>query len=128
MTGTLIDAKDLPVPRLELRWVKTGKTWQCRECAYSLVLPLDEFDIRREGKDGKKVRSEICIEIGRTKVSGGRGQGPIWDAKYIDTPYRDGAHSLWDAKHLGNLPVYVVCGDKAMLHKGRDVERDEVPA
>ena len=119
---SLIDSNSLPAPRLELRWIKTGKTWQRRECSYALVIPLDEFDIRREDEDGKKVRSELSIEIGRTGVNGGRDQGPIWEDKYIDTPYRDGSHSLWDAKHLGNLPVYVVCEDKAMLHEPKRKE------
>ncbi|MEN7531927.1 hypothetical protein [Cupriavidus sp. DL-D2] len=115
----LIDARDLPAPRLELRWVKTGKTWQSRECAYCLVLPLDEFDVRREDENCNKTRGELTVEICRTRVQGGREQGPIWDDKYIDTPYRDGVHAIWDAKHLGNLPIYAVCGDKAKLHEPR---------
>ncbi len=117
MSG-LIPASQMPCPRLELRWIKTGDTWTERECAYSIVIPLAEHDIRREDKEGNKVRRELTVEIGRTRVTGGMGDEPIWDGKKVDTPYRDGAHALWDAEHL-HLPVYAVCGDSAMLFLSR---------
>jgi len=104
------DTVGLPLPRLELRWVKKGKTWDERECVYELVMPLRELDIRREDENCKQVRSVQRIEISRTKVSGGKhDHPPIYDG-VVDAPFRDGAHAQWDAEAL-NLSVWATCGD-----------------
>jgi len=102
----------LPCPRLELRWVKIGKTWDKRECIYEIVIPLQENDIRCEDADGKKVRCVIRAELGRTKVEGGiqDGESPAREG-FVDTPFRDGCHAQWDAAVM-NLPVFATCGKK----------------
>lgn len=100
----------LPCPRLELRWIKTGETWSKRECVYSLVLPVDEHDIRQD--QDNCANNELTIEIGRTAVTSGPGDEPPIFGGSVDTPFRDGAHSIWDQKALGNhIPRVAVCGD-----------------
>lgn len=111
----LIAAADMPAPRLELRWEKTGETWEERECAYNLVMPLGEHDIRREGPDGDKVRDCMTLEIGRTRVNGGGKYLCVPDDGHIDTPFRDGTHAKWDSDALGGLPIYAVFEQHAML-------------
>jgi hypothetical protein len=96
----------LPVPRLQFTWIKITDDWSIKECIYTLVLPLGEHDIRREGPNGKKVRSEWHAEIGRTK-SDGSARMPV-SSDGVDTPFRDGAHAQWDALVL-NLPLFAVC-------------------
>ena len=97
----------MPCPRLELEWIKTGADWRNRECIYSLVLPLGEYDIRR-GEDC----SECKAEIGRTTVTGGNGKPPISENGGVEAPFRDGAHSKFDAEALGgHIPRVAVCGD-----------------
>lgn len=112
MNHPIIDEKDLPAPRLELRWSSLDRS---RTCDYNLVLPLREHDIRREDGDGEQVRSVLTVRIGQTKVDGPSPlrthQGETW----IETPLRNGVHAQWDAEHL-KLPVYVVAGGKAQLH------------
>ncbi len=112
-TTTFLSADSLPAPRLELRWHRKGETWHRRECAYNLVLPLREFDLRCENEDGEVVRKEKTIELGRTAVSGTRAPDCYGT---IDTPFRDSAHAQWDAEVL-RLPIYAVCDDKAMLYQ-----------
>ena len=105
-----VNALVMPCPRLELEWVKTGNTWKKRECVYSLVLPLGDYDVRAENEDGKRVRNETKAEIGRTRVSGGKDEPPIWDG-VVDLPFRDGAHAFFDSEALGgHIPVVAVCG------------------
>ncbi len=105
-----VDVLVMPCPRLELEWAKTGDTWHDRECIYSIVLPLGEYDIRRENEDGEKVRSEWKAEIGRTKASGGRNGPPIWGDGTVEMPFRDGAHAMFDQESLGGqIPVVAAC-------------------
>ena len=110
----MISSSELPAPRLELRWTKTGDTWDERKCAYNLVLPLREHDIRREREDGT-TRDCLTVEMGRTKVTGGSRylfQPNERPGYRIDVPFRDGAHAQWDAEIL-DLPVYAVFEDYA---------------
>jgi hypothetical protein len=109
----IIPAENMTAPRLELRWRKTGNDWTQRECDYNIVIPLREHDIRREDEDGNKVRDELTIHIGSTSVEGGRAEEPVYENGDIDTPFRDGAHALWDSEVLNGMPIYAVCGDKA---------------
>ena len=107
-----VDAVVMPCPRLELEWHKIEYNWYKRECVYSLVLPLREYDVRKENEGGEIVRTEIKSELGRTTVSGGNGKPPIWDDGTVDMPYRDGAHAFFDQEALGlHIPVVAVCGD-----------------
>lgn len=110
--GGRVDSVVMPCPRLEFEWVKTGETWHKRDCIYSLVLPLGEYDIRRENGDGEKVRNEIKAELGRTSVTGGKDGPPIWKDGTVESPFRDGAHAKFDNEALGgHLPIVSVCGD-----------------
>lgn len=127
--GTIPES-EMPVPRLELRWIDLEKPHVDHheytvECVYSLVLPLGEYDIRRErctpdGTELPKVDT-LSVELGRTRATGNAAKRywPKDDA--IDTPYRDGAHAFWDSKHLGGLPVYAVVAGRAMLAQSREV-------
>jgi hypothetical protein len=82
-------------------------------CDYDIVIPLRDIDIRAEGKDGKLgVKKELRINVGQTQSNPG-GTHIFGDS--IMGPFRDGAHAMWDAKHLGNPPIYVVEGNKAQL-------------
>ena len=113
----LIDATKLPAPRLELHWRKTGETWETRECAYGIVLPLQEHDIRRESEGGTEV-NERFVEISRTKCSGGTRwlftEADENGKPHIDTPFRDSAHAKWDSEALGGLPIFAVFEGKAL--------------
>ncbi len=97
----------LPLPRLELRWIKTKKHKGFEDyknhfrCIYELVLPLMGYDIRKENKNDEVVREIQRVKIGETLRS---GHEPIWDGK-VETPFRDGAHANWDSSVL-KLPVY----------------------
>lgn len=102
----------LPCPRFELEWIKVDESWATRECIYSIVIPLGEYDARRGNKSGEEVRSEVKAEIGRTRVTSFRGMAPIHDNGEVDTPFRDGAHAKFDRDALGvDFPIVAVCGD-----------------
>lgn len=116
----------LPAPRLQLRWEEsTDARWQWM-CHYELVLPLSKHDIRGEQEGPRGGRrpnlTELVVPIkppstrnsNATPCTGQDG------SRYCDTPYRDGAHALWDAKVLGNPPIYVIGLDgMAFLHADR---------
>jgi hypothetical protein len=112
--------KKLPAPRLQLRWEPfpdpqgRGYNWQCH---YELVLPLGKYDIRADVYKGdrllKKKLRELVIPMKEPSVRGSNGvpcQGQNGE-RYCDTPFRDGAHALWDAKVLGNPPIFVIAPD-----------------
>lgn len=103
--------KKIPAPRLELLW---DKQEGIRTCTYSLVIPLMEGDIRRENSKGKIVRDVLKLMIGKTRVDGGVS---VQDG-VVETPFRDGAHALWDSQKL-KLPIYAVYGDTFTLIKPR---------
>lgn len=118
----------LPAPRLQLRWEENDGThgYSKREykwlCHYELVLPLGEYDIRREvhDEDGNVVgkRNELVAPIKGPSARGSSSQFPPCTSgdgkrRYCDTPFRDGAHALWDAKLLGGLPIFVIAPDGA---------------
>lgn len=122
---SLILEKDLPAPRIELRWHSLRDEmdtlsksdfeykWSKKSCEYLLVLPLKEHDIRREDEEGNAIFNETSILMNETIVTG--GGYPVVENKSIDTPYRDRAHAKWDAAILNNLPVYAVCDGQAYL-------------
>lgn len=104
-------AGKIPCPRLEFRWKQTGQDWTIRVCEYSLVIPLREFDIRREREDQPEV-TELALLIGTTKCGGGKGTPPVTNGE-VDTPFRDHAHAHWDCESLGgHIPIVAVCGDE----------------
>ena len=118
----------LPAPRLQLRWAEsTDQRWMWM-CHYELVVPLGEYDIRaeQEGPRGGKRPSltEIVVALKEPScrlcgVDAVPCTAPNGD-RYCDTPYRDGAHALWDAAHLGNPPIYVIAPDgTAFLHEAK---------
>ena len=103
----------MPCPRLEFRWEMEEDSWYARICKYSLVLPLRKTDIRHTDVEGNP--TEMTLEIGSTRVTGGDGTRPIHEGK-VDTPFRDHSHALWDREALGNhLPIIAVCEDVATL-------------
>lgn len=108
----LTEKLNLPAPRLQIMWIACDSDWARKECLYTLVLPLRQFDIRREGPDGNNIRTEWHVELGFTVSSG--GGYPVVNS-VVDSPFRDGAHAHWDSIVLGNLPIYAVCDDYATL-------------
>lgn len=111
-----VDAVVMPCPRLEFRWERISEddfgrfNWKC---VYSLVLPLGEHDIRSTDVEGNP--REKALEIGVTRSSIGHGYSPVRDGK-VETPFRDGAHAVWDCEALGgHLPIVAVCCDVATL-------------
>jgi hypothetical protein len=104
---------------MQLRWEEApendgGWDWQC---LYELVLPLRPGDIRREkfDDDGNVIerQSELVVSMGPPLMRGST-ERPTFSAlgeRYADTPYRNGAHALWDSAHLGDLPIFVIGPD-----------------
>ena len=94
--------ENLPVPRLQLVWNETE--WHDETfCWYQLVLNRGSVGDARQGPDGT-----IKITLGTTKTSG----SPIDEyTNELTTPFRDGAHILWDMENLG-LPGFVVYNDQ----------------
>jgi hypothetical protein len=115
----------LPLPRLQLRWEKnpdyqTGKPGSDYEwrCHYELVIPLDKYDVRRDVyKNGRLLKRKLPHLVVPIKPPQLRGsdQEPcraLDGTRHCDTPFRDGVHAKkWDAKVLGNQPIYVIAPD-----------------
>ena len=109
------------IPRLELVWTQEDENrWTCN---YDLVLPLDRLDCRGtfDNKPEKQrpeshrvvwLDADNCkrIPLGRTEITGGKGNSKVSADGHIDTPFRDGAHIQWDSDKLG-LRKFVVCGE-----------------
>lgn len=114
----------MPAPRLQLRWeIPPGQT-ETKVCFYELILPLQRTDIRAESSEGDLwVRSEHRVFMGHTIVTGGGPEpthpNPDAPGFLVSTPYRDGAHSLWDSQSLGGLPVYAVFGERFNQFHGK---------
>lgn len=99
----------LPCPRLQLTWATTDGEWRYRVCIYTMVIPLQKYDIRSEGKDGKcGVHKECHAILGLTRSDCGEPVNPAREG-IVDTPYRDGAHARFDSQAFGGLPIYAVC-------------------
>lgn len=117
-------APKLPAPRLQLRWEafdgRPGYQWQCH---YELVIPLGKYDIRAEQagpRGGKRPnRTELVLAIKEPSIRGSDGVPCTAQdgTRYYDAPYRDGAHAKWDAKVLGNPPIYVIAPDGMAFQK-----------
>lgn len=98
-------------------------------CHYELVLPLGEHDIRREmydkhGNLKKKERTELVAALKEPSLRNGSSPCLAHDGtRYYDAPYRDGKHAQWDAKLLGDLPIYCIAPDgMAFEFKAKDTQ------
>lgn len=112
-----MSAHKLPAPRLQLRWAKSSDIRWHWMCHYELVLPLDKYDVRatREGPRGGRlpplkelvipIKEPSCRNSTRTPCVAQDG------TMYYDSPFRDGAHAIWDAKLIGNPPIYAIALD-----------------
>jgi len=92
--------------RLQLRWQKGEKIneWLCH---YELILPLGEYDVRRDQHEQGFIALPIKEPTVRTATQTPCLQYPS-NEPYADTPFRDGAHAIWDSQKLGDLPIYVI--------------------
>lgn len=105
----------LPAPRIEFEHIPSSDGWATSWCAYWLVIPLGEYDIRRE-KDNKKPYQEWYVPMGETKTTGRDGP-PVYNGE-VSTPFRNNAHAQFDREALGlkdDLPIYAVCGEESTL-------------
>jgi hypothetical protein len=127
----------LPAPRLQLVWRQHDDPQYDWICEYVLVMSQGEearLDVRNTGGsngDGN-APDRVAWLLGYTRC-GRSGQSPVipsgshWTrTETIQTPYRDGAHIMWDSKKLG-IPAYVVCGDKAQQLPNADYENSDHP-
>lgn len=89
---------------LELRWTQTGGSEWSWYCSYDLVVPVIEGGL-------------IRAQLGGTRVGGERSPIRTDEAGMIsvDTPFRDGAHALWDAEALGVKAFAVYDGNRTEL-------------
>jgi len=119
----LINISEMPVPRLELCWSDRPNNDLERICWYKMVLPLRDIDKRldyHEGvnKETKTLHIPICHTTDRIRLHVEEAyRGPIFsdeNGEYIDLPYSDKMHAVWDADVL-NLPVYVSYKEHAQL-------------
>lgn len=120
----MIAALPLPAPRLQLRWA-TNPDEPGWICYYELVLPLREFDLRREVYDDKDERLPDITEMPlliRTTTRTGNGT-PCTARngdRYSDPPFRDSAHAMWDSEALGGMPIFVIAPDGVAFDFNKD--------
>lgn len=111
----------MPLPRLQLTWEKLDKpvdgyNWVCK---YEMLMPLTKYDIRNE----PNYWGFYAASLGGTR-SDREGPPDRWGK--LEAPFRDGAHALWDAIHLG-MPAFVVYGDKYRRIASPDSQWPPVP-
>ena len=118
----LISTKDLPTPRLELRWAHDGTPagWGelRRDCRYLLIMPITPRDIRTDARVATADGTALEFEFGTTSCGGGTCQRVFLERDQVDMPYRDGSHAAWDSFNL-KIPAYATCGEHAMLIEPR---------
>ena len=128
----MADAKKLPAPRLQLRWAPSNLTREYQwECHYELVLPLNAGDIRGEQEGPRGGRrpnlKELVVPMKPPSLRGSSNTNPPCTAqdgtRFYDSPYRDGAHAYWDAKQLGNPPIFVIAPDGEAFERPIDETR-----
>jgi hypothetical protein len=106
--------------RLQLRWERDdphvdSEGWLKWKCFYELVIPLRENDIRSDVTEEEPTK---VVLIGVTPRRSMRSPCMLDEGGYwFDTPLRDGAHALWDAEHLGNLPVVCIAVDGTVIEQ-----------
>lgn len=122
---------ELPAPRLQLRWIpatvetrKRGYNW---ECHYELVMPLNDYDIRAEQYDENDELMEeklkefaVAMKCPSARQTEGTPCTTMAGDRYYDSPFRDGAHAYWDAKLIGNLPIFVIAPDGMAFKRGEE--------
>jgi hypothetical protein len=96
------EKEGLPVPRLEIRWIKLDKNGYNWRAAYNLVYKHLLGDV-------------ILVPMGSTTRNGGNGKGPIRDGK-VETPFRDGVHIAHEMLTL-KLPGFAICDDTVTVLK-----------
>lgn len=91
------DTDNLPVPRLEMRWVKESDDGYLQRWDYALVYrhTLDHL---------------VVVPLGQTRIQGNRSEPPVWGTT-LQTPLRDGVHICNDTMHLG-IPAFGICDGK----------------
>lgn len=92
---------ELPVPRLEIVWIKSPDGWHEHEVEYRLV-------------HRHFLGHLVVVPLGLTRVSGGSRDDEPWKWSVQlhgrpDLPFRDGAHARHDAAHLG-IPLFAIAG------------------
>ncbi len=99
-------SKILETTCLVIEWFRTDQE-EHYIAEYYLNIPLDHHDIRRTKK-----KTSLKLKFGKTTIQTNNTLHPLnrFD-KTMDTPYRDGAHMMWDSEKLGGLPMYVIFGD-----------------
>ena len=82
---------------------------------YELVIPLCVLDGRNNKEDGmvNDVPGWKRVLLGQTKVG---CRSPILDGK-VGTPFRDGAHAIWDSMAMNGLEIYSRYGEARTLVK-----------
>jgi hypothetical protein len=109
-------AMKLEVPRLQIVWEKDEKSNYPNGyiATYEMVLYEGEealLDCRANDEDGRPSQGIVKVKMGQTKVSGGKT--PLnYDGDKLEMPFRDGTHIMRDSIRLGNLPMYVICGEQ----------------
>lgn len=109
---------------LQLRWEE--ETENSFLCHYELVLPLGEYDIRKEDSEGEQYRNKIVMMITEpTRRTSGAVpcQSREHEGYFFDTPYRDGAHAMWDSRVLGNIPIKVIAPDGHVIDEPDDFKQ-----
>lgn len=110
---------ELPVPRLQLRYVERGDNdWYSYTVVYELV-----YQHYLEGVGGGE--DLIALPLGSTTVDGNglgvKGAGlPVSEKGEISLPRRDGVHIISDSVQL-NFPMFTVCGKIAKPIPPRDL-------
>ena len=125
----MIEENQLPCPRLEFRWERIAESdepgaWNWK-CTYSLVLPLQEWDIRSTDVEGNP--REKFLEIGVTRSNIQNNYSPVRDG-IVDAPFRDGTHIQLDNESLGgHLPMIAICGDAVTVIEKRQRQKPLPP-
>ena len=102
--------KQLETPRLQIVWEETKEEFIA---TYEMVLYEGEealLDVRANNDEGRPTAGQVKVKMGQTKCSGARVPFNYDDS--LSTPFRDGVHIMRDSIKLGNLPMYVIYGDK----------------
>lgn len=121
-----IAEKDMPAPRLELRYrqAEPDDGFDVQQyptvCEYNFVFPLSKYDIRAEytGPRGGHKYGHFKTQTVRINLSATSRQledcyCPGDDS--VNTPFRDGAHAMWDSWYFGKAPIYAIAQGRAML-------------
>ena len=113
----------MEVPRLQIVWTKDDKGKEFT-ATYELVLYEGEecmSDIRANDEDGSPTAGIVKVNMGETKCSGGRLPFD-YDGDKLSIPFRDGVHIMRDSIRLGNLPMYVIYGERVEVVEQNLVE------